>query len=267
MRPYLAFFRLRFVTGLQYRAAALAGVATQFAWGFMRILLFQAFYEADPAAFPMDFPALVSYIWLQQAFLTMLTTWSAPADLFETVSTGQVAYELCRPMDLYVMWWVKTCAARLSKAALRFLPVLLVTSLLPAPYNLTLPKTPEAFLLFLFTLPLGFALVVCVDMLMYGMTFYTVSPWGIRVLFASVSDFLIGGVLPLSFFPGWLRSIVDLLPYSLMQNAALEIYGGTLSGLEAFKALGLQLFWLFALITLGRLLFRKGIRQTVLQGG
>jgi ABC-2 type transport system ATP-binding protein len=36
MKKYLALFRIRFVYGLQYRAAALAGVVTQFAWGALR---------------------------------------------------------------------------------------------------------------------------------------------------------------------------------------------------------------------------------------
>ena len=55
--------------GLQYRAAAAAGVLTQFTWGFMELLVFRAFYKADASAFPMSFEAVTSYIWLQQAFL------------------------------------------------------------------------------------------------------------------------------------------------------------------------------------------------------
>ena len=43
MKKYLSFFRLRFITGLQYRTAALAGIATQFFWGAMEILTFRAF--------------------------------------------------------------------------------------------------------------------------------------------------------------------------------------------------------------------------------
>lgn len=31
MRKYISFFRIRFINGLQYRAAAYAGIATQFA--------------------------------------------------------------------------------------------------------------------------------------------------------------------------------------------------------------------------------------------
>lgn len=91
MRPYLAFFRVRFSNGLQYRAAALAGMATQFAWGFMIIFMFRAFYQADPSAFPMTFQGLSSYIWLQQAFLTLFVSWFVEKDIFECISTGQVA--------------------------------------------------------------------------------------------------------------------------------------------------------------------------------
>lgn len=68
MKKYLSFFRLRFVMGLQYRAAALAGIVTQFAWGFLEIMAYRAFYEAKPQNFPMSFEATASHIWLQQAF-------------------------------------------------------------------------------------------------------------------------------------------------------------------------------------------------------
>ena len=40
MKKYLSFFRMRFLMGLQYRAAAAAGVITQFTWGFMELLVF-----------------------------------------------------------------------------------------------------------------------------------------------------------------------------------------------------------------------------------
>lgn len=72
MKKYLSFFRLRFITGLQYRTAALAGIATQFFWGAMEILTFRAFYQSDPASFPMTLQATSSYIWIQQAFLVLL---------------------------------------------------------------------------------------------------------------------------------------------------------------------------------------------------
>ena len=75
MKKYMSFFQIRFSMGLQYRTAALAGIVTQFAWGFMEIMIFKAFYEADAAAFPMTLSATASYIWLQQAFLAFFAAW------------------------------------------------------------------------------------------------------------------------------------------------------------------------------------------------
>ena len=89
---YLSLFRVRFLHGLQYRAAAYAGVATQFAWGFMEILMFSAFYKANSAAFPMSFQALSSYIWLQQALLALFMMWFLDEDIFASIRDGHVAY-------------------------------------------------------------------------------------------------------------------------------------------------------------------------------
>ena len=44
MKQYLTFFKMRFIAGLQYRVAALAGMSTQIVWGFMEVLLYRAFY-------------------------------------------------------------------------------------------------------------------------------------------------------------------------------------------------------------------------------
>ena len=52
MKKYLSFFKMRFIHSLQYRGAALAGMFTQFFWGFMEIMLYKAFYEASPDRFP-----------------------------------------------------------------------------------------------------------------------------------------------------------------------------------------------------------------------
>ena len=43
MKKYISVLRIRFLNGLQYRAAALGGLATQFAWGGMLVLLL--FYQ------------------------------------------------------------------------------------------------------------------------------------------------------------------------------------------------------------------------------
>lgn len=98
MRQYGSFFRIRFLAGLQYRAAAWAGISTQFAWGGLTLLLYAAFHRSGPESFPMTFSQLSSYVWLQQALLALFMSWYFDNEILESVSTGGVAYELCRPV-------------------------------------------------------------------------------------------------------------------------------------------------------------------------
>lgn len=267
MKKYLSFFRLRFSMGLQYRAAALAGIATQFVWGTMEILVFKAFYEADPAAFPMSFSATACYIWLQQAFLAFFAAWYLENEIFENIMNGNIAYELCRPISIYNMWFAKDAATRLSRAVLRCFPILLVAAFLPAPYGLSKPADFMHFGLFLLTSLLGLAVTVALCMLIYALTFFTVSPMGLRMLFVSSVDLLAGAVIPLPFFPEKIQALLELLPFAAMQNVPLRIYSGSMSAAEMQKAVFLQIFWLITLILFGKMLCSIAQRKVCVQGG
>ncbi len=267
MKKYHSFFRLYIVNSLQYRAAAFAGIVTQFSWGFLQILMYTAFYKSNPSAFPMGLSQLSSYFWLQQAFMALFMTWFLDKDILDSISSGGVAYELCRPLDLYNMWYVKSMANRFSKAILRCLPILFAAFLLPEPYALTFP--PDALLALSFGISFiaGFLIVVAFSMLIYVITFFTLSPIGIRIVALSLMEFLSGGIIPLPFLPDKIRLIVELLPFASMQNMPYRIYSGNITGMQAVYGIQLQLFWLLTLVMLGKFLMNKALKQTVIQGG
>ncbi len=267
MKKYFSFFNLRFTMGLQYRAAALAGIATQFVWGSMEILVFRAFYRSDPGAFPMTFEATASYIWLQQAFLALFMGWMLENEVFDSIMNGNISYELCRPIRIYDMWFVRSLALRLSRAVLRCFPILIVAALLPAPYKLTAPASFQAFILFLFAAVLGLLVAVAMCNIVYIICIFTLSPMGIRMVYISLADLLGGSVIPLPFFPDHLRRILSLLPFASTQNVPLRIYSGDISGIAISQTICLQLFWLLTLIALGKLLEAIAMKRIVVQGG
>lgn len=266
-QEYLSFFRMRFIAGLQYRAAALAGIVTQFVWGMMEILMFKAFYQVNPDAFPMTFCELSVYVWLQQALLALFMTWFLENEIFQTVTDGGIAYELCRPTDLYTMWFVRSMAGRMSKAVLRCMPILIFAAFLPAPYGMGLPAGTEAGIWFIITALLGFLVVVAFCMLVYISTFFTYSPAGVRMIAISLVEFFAGSVIPLPFLPNGIRQAVELLPFASMQNVPLRIYSGNISGTNIYASAGLQLFWAAVLIWSGRRLMTAALRRVVVQGG
>lgn len=266
-QKYMSFFRIRFVAGLQYRAAALGGIVTQFIWGFMELLMFKAFYHVNPEAFPMTREALSTYIWLQQALLALFMTWFLENEIFQTITDGGISYELCRPTDLYDMWFFRSVANRLSKAVLRCVPILVVAALLPAPYGMRLPASIEAGFWFIITGFLGFLVVVAFCMLVYISTFFTYSAAGVRMIAISMVEFFAGSVIPIPFLPDGIRQVFELLPFASMQNVPLRVYSGDIAGVEIYARAGLQFFWLIVLVWLGRRLTAVATKQVVVQGG
>lgn len=267
IRKYLSFFRIRFTAGFQYRAVALAGIATQFFWGLMEIRMFMAFYRTDPAAFPMGIDAVASYVWLQQATLTMFMMWIFDNSIFEEIKNGGVAVSLCRPCGIYPMWFAQNFSMRLSRAIMRAIPIFVVTAFLPAPYHISLPDEPVVFPLFALSLVLGFIVVIAFSMLVYISAFFTLDAYGTRLLIAMVAEFCSGAVIPLPFLPDGARRVLDLLPFASMQSTPFLIWGGSISGTDTLMAIALQIFWAVVLIIAGNLWMRQALKKVVLQGG
>lgn len=267
MRAYWSFFKIRFLTGIQYRTAAIAGIVTQLCWGFMYIMLYNSFYKSNPSSLPMDISQLRSYIWLQQSFLTLLMMWILDEDIFEQISSGNVAYEISRPLDIYNMWFVKNTANRVSKALLRSIPIIIISLLLPNAYKLDLPGSTFSAILFLISIILGLLVAVSYSMLIYIFTFYTVSSVGVKIVMVMIADFFSGSIIPLPLLPDNLAKVLYLFPFASIQNTPFRIYSGVLTNIESIKFILLQCSWIFILVVLGRIFMKNALKKVVVQGG
>jgi ABC-2 type transport system permease protein len=267
MKMYLSVFKLRLYNGLQYRAAAMAGVATQFFWGFIIIMVFEAFYSQAVVQLPISIQELIAYIWLQQAFLAFVMLWFRDNELFDLITTGNIAYELCRPSGIYSFWYAKLLAQRLASALLRSLPILAVAIVLPQPYRLVLPSNLLVLLLFILTLLLGLLLITAISMLLYISVFITLSPAGSLLMFAAIGEFMAGLIIPVPLMPAWLQPIVYVLPFRWTADFPFRVYSGHIPEGEALLGIAIQLIWLTVLIGAGRWAMNKALRRVVVQGG
>ncbi len=271
MSAYLAVLSARFRMMLQYRAAAVAGAGTQFFWGFIRIMILQAFYQSSTAEPPMSFAAVVSYVWLGQALLALLP-WNVDNEIDAMVREGSVAYELVRPLDLYSLWYARTFAMRTAGASLRFLPIVLFAGfVLPwlgyPEWALQAPPSWAAFGFALLALSLAVLLGCAITMLIHVSLMWTISGEGLSRLMPSLVTIFSGMVIPLPLFPDWLQPLITALPFRGLVDVPLRIYSGDLPLAEAWGALALSALWTVALIALGRVLLARGTRRLVVQGG
>lgn len=268
MKSYLSYFKLKIITGLQYKASAIAGVMTQLFFGFVYISVYVAFYESGSTkSLPMPLDELVSYLWLCQGFFSLINLWYKDKEIINLIKTGNLAYELCRPQDLYFMWACKILGERLSNVLLRFLPVILVGVILPKPYTLDLTISSTRFTLFIIIFILSTILMTFLILLYHIICMFTLDEKGIVNIFMVISDILSGLVIPLPFFPNYLIKISNLLPFRYITEFPFRFYVGNISVSEGINGIIIQIIWIFILLIIGRILTKKALNKAVIQGG
>jgi ABC-2 type transport system permease protein len=270
MQAYRSLFIARFNLLLQYRAAALAGIATQLFWGCLKVMVLEAFFR-NAAPQPMSLSEAVGYIWLGQSFLFAVLPWSGDREVQKLIQSGAVSYDLLRPMDLYNFWFIRALAMRVTPVILRAVPILLTTLfLLPllglSHWALTLP-TPEALLAFAIAFIGAILLCASITMLLTISMMWTLSGEGVNSLFPSIITIFSGMIIPLPFFPDWTQPILHILPFSGLLDQPFRLFTGNLSASALGGVLLHQSLWSIGLILLGRFLVSRGVKKLVIQGG
>jgi len=263
MTPYRALLAAKFRGLVQYRVAAVAGICTQFFWGIIRLMIFTAFYRSSVAVQPLVFSDTVTYLWLTQAFL-MLLPWRPDPDISEMVRTGNIAYELVKPVGLYPMWYMRSIAIRVAPTALRCPLVFGLAMLL---FGMRAPPTWQCATLFACGLVCAILLGAALTTLLTISVLWTLSSRGTITMMVAAVNILSGAIVPLPLFPDWAQGLVAWQPFRGLMDTPFRLYLGHLTGRAAALALAHQLGWTIILILLGQSLVRFAQRRIVVQGG
>jgi len=262
MRPYWAMLTARFRALLQYRAAAVAGLATQVFWGMIRMMIFAAFFAGAASRSPMSMEQVLAYIWLGQAFFAMFPL-RVDHEVAEMIRSGNVAYELLRPVDLYALWFSRSIAARTAPTLLRAGPILLVAVLAGWIRWTGAACVAACAASLLAALLLSSAIAVLMTLTL----FWTISGRGASHLITMGAYVLGGMVIPLPLFPDWLQPVLNALPFRGLVDVPFRLYTGHIPPTELPAMLADQLGWAVGLILLGRWILRRAARNLVVQGG
>jgi ABC-2 type transport system permease protein len=263
MKKYLAVLRSRFQTLLQYRAAALAGIGTQLFFGLVRMMIYDGFFHSSTQSQPMTSEQTVTYIWLGQALL-LLALFDVDKEVAALIRSGNVAYELTKPADLYAMWFARAFSGRAAPLLMRSTPIFVIAGLF---FGLRAPASFTAGFLFVISAFVALLLSASMVVLITTTLLWTISGQGISRLAPVLIFFFSGIVIPLPFFPDRIQRFVDFLPSRGLIDTPLRIYVGHLGPDAALVAMAHQFVWVLVLLLIGRWVLIRGLRKLVIQGG
>lgn len=264
MRVVWAFAVGGFRRFAQYRTATFAGALTNSVFGLLRAsVTVAAVTSAGGRIGGYDTAAVLAYAWLSQAVIAPVHVF-AWTELAERIRTGDIVTDLSRPVDLQLQF----LAADLGRAAFvllpRGLPPILVGALA---FGLTLPTAPAPYLLGMVSLLVAVMLSFAGRFVLNLAAFWLLDLRGPASLYVILSNLLCGLIVPVTWFPVWLRTLAGCTPFPSMVQTPVDLLSGRITGLPAALALGLQVSWLVALLLLGRLVLARATRRVVVNGG
>ncbi|MBK3642255.1 MULTISPECIES: ABC-2 family transporter protein [Streptomyces] len=246
-----------------YRAATVAGVFTNTAFGLILVYTYTALWDERPHLGGYDLAQAVTYVWIGQSLFKTLANGGGgvETELMERIRTGDVAVDLYRPADLQ-LWWLAT---DLGRAGFELLGRGVVPFVFGALFfDMALPADVTTWLAFLVSVLLAMLVSFAIRYLVALTAFWLMDGTGVIQMAWLVGWFCSGMLLPLNVFPGALGEIVRALPWSSLLQAPADVFLGRADPLETYA---FQAVWAVVLLGAGRMVQAAATRRVVVQGG
>jgi ABC-2 type transport system permease protein len=182
-----------------YRAATLAGLATNLFFGLLRAAVLVALYGKQQQVAGMSVQDAIPYTGLTQAIIAYLSFFGW-YELAQSVYSGQVGADLLKPIPLFTFWTGQDLGRALVQLVLRGLPLMGFYALA---FGITTPSTTGQWLALLAALGLGWLVSFSWRFVANLAAFWSPNANGIIRLVFAMSWFLSGFMMPLRMLPGW----------------------------------------------------------------
>ncbi|MDE6642184.1 MAG: ABC-2 family transporter protein [Acetatifactor sp.] len=260
--PYLAFAKKSFLGRSAYRFDHFMGIFDTILRIFIFWEIYRALYggrtEVDGITLAMVTTNFVLSMGLDAVFY--VNDYYLPS----RIQSGSIATELLLPVSIHGRMLADNLGNALFQLFFHFVPAVAVSVFF---IGIAVPAGSVMLLLFCFSALLGYAVLWTISFVAQMFSFWLINIWSIVTIKNSLIKVLSGSMIPLWFMPDWMQGVIHFTPFSSIYFMPVQIYLGQLSLPEILRGFLMQLFWIAFLFSLGMLLWKKGQKKLVVQGG
>jgi len=263
LRTYGEFVRVGFVNTLAYRLRYYTGIVTYFIYVSVYYFIWKAIFAHSARIEGFDFSQILTYIavgWVIRSFYFN----NIDQDMAQQVMEGKLAMDLIKPVNTQSMYVAQAFGEALFRLLLLTAPAAVVLLLV---YPLRRPASLAHFAGFFTSVVLSFFIVAGINFAVGTLAIRLKSILGLLRAKYFLLELFSGLLLPISFFPHAAQRLLAAMPFQYISYVPVLIYLGKINGAGIWTALGVQLFWVIALLLVGDMMWRWSSRKITIQGG
>lgn len=262
LTPYLAFGKKSFLQRSAYRFNHFMGILNTIVRIFIFWGIYQALYagrtEVDGVTMQMVTTNFILSIGLEAVFC--VNDFYLP----DRINNGSIANELLLPISFPGRMLAENLGNAVFQLIYHFTPALVVSILI---MGIQPPAGVSMLVLFIVSALLGYGVLWSISFTVQMCSFWLMNVWSIVTIKNVFVNVLSGSMIPLWFMPDWMSGVMKFSPFSSIYFTPVQIYLGELSYGEIAEKCVLQLVWIGIIYWIGSMLWRKGKRKLVVQGG
>jgi ABC-2 type transport system permease protein len=262
-RIYGQFVRVGFVNTIAYRLRYYTGIVTYFLYVSVYYFIWKAIYAHSANIEGFDFSHLLTYVavgWIIRSFYYN----NIDQDLAAQVLEGKLAMDLIKPVNPQGMYIAQAFGESVFRLTMLTVPTAVVLVLV---FPVRRPASLVNFAAFVVSVFLSFFLVAGINFATGTFAIRLKSILGLLRAKYFLLELFSGLLIPISFFPHVFQVALAFMPFQYISYIPVLLYLGKISGWGILEALGLQLFWVAAVMALGHILWTWSSRRITIQGG
>lgn len=262
LAPYFAFAKKSFLQKSAYRQDHWMGILNTLIRLVIYIEIYRALYSGrevvDGITMAMVTTNFILSLGLESFFVVN------DFYLANRIYNGSIATEMLLPVSFHGRMLADNLGVAAFKLIFHFVPAMLVAVLF---IGMSAPASAGAFGLFILSALFGYGLLWSLSFMFQMFSFWLINVWAIMTIKNVFINVLSGSMIPLWFMPQSVRKIISFTPFEGIYFTPVQIYLGNISGEEIAAGFIKQLVWIICLMTCGFILWNKGKRKLVVQGG
>ena len=276
MGRFVGIVKVTFQEGLTYRIQFLADVSASCVYLLSFYYLWQAIYAGKAEIEGISLASMVAYT-LVSTIIGFIVRQDVNVMIGDKVYEGDIAVELTKPISYRLVALYTAIGQAVFNLLFKGVPVFILFGYV---LDISVPFDPTRLLLAALSCALGFVTYFLIDLSLGSVAFWITQTHGVNMFKNVFMAFCAGGIMPLDFYPAFLRDVLAFLPFKGCFYTPLSIYlgvkpqdsdlyDGLLAHLPSYELLLIteQLVWVLVVLGASQLLWKKALRKIVILGG
>ena len=263
LSAYLEVIRMRFLMMLAYRVNYYSGILIYALNIGSYYFVYKAIYGEQAIIGGLTLGQMTTYVaisWMGRAFYFN----NLDREIANEIRDGSVAIQFIRPYNYVFVKMMQGFGEGIFRLLLFTTPgMIFIWLLLPIQF----PTDPSLWVIYFVMLFFSFLINTQLNIITGLFAFFLENNEGLMRMKRVAVDLFSGLIIPISFFPGWSKSVLEWLPFQAITYLPSAVFTGKITGTAIFQNLGVQVLWFLLLIIPIYVLWVKSKTRLFVQGG